>query len=66
VRIVAIDAAQRRLSLSRLDPRGAVLGSEEAVDANVIDEALGKNAPQPAKTNLGSLFRKALGEKPKG
>ena len=66
VRIVAIDPAQRRLSLSRLDPRGAVLGSEEAVDANVIDEAIVKNASQPAKTNLGSLFKKALGEKPKG
>jgi len=66
VRIVAIDPAQRRLSLSRLDPRGAVLGSEEAVDANVIDEALVKNRSEPAKTNLGNLFKKALGEKPKG
>jgi predicted RNA-binding protein with RPS1 domain len=61
VRIVAIDPAQRRLSLSRLDPRGAVLGSEEAVDANVIDEALVKNRSEPAKTNLGNLFKKALG-----
>jgi ribosomal protein S1 len=60
VRIVSIATVERRLSLSRLDPRGAVLGSEEAVDASVIDEALGKNAPQPAKTNLGSLFKKAL------
>lgn len=59
VRIVAIDAAQRRLSLSRLDPRGAVLGSEEAVDATVIDEALVRNPAQPARTNLGNLFRKA-------
>ena len=66
VRVVSIDPAQRRLSLSRLDPRGAVLGSEEAVDANVIDEAIVKNASQPAKTNLGSLFKKAMGEKPKG
>ncbi|MFN0006925.1 MAG: 30S ribosomal protein S1 [Planctomycetota bacterium] len=65
VRIVSIDPAQRRLSLSRLDPRGAVLGSEEAVDANVIDEALVKNRSEPAKTNLGNLFKKALGEKPR-
>jgi len=65
VRIVSIDPAQRRLSLSRLDPRGAVLGSEEAVDANVIDEALVKNKSEPAKTNLGNLFKKALGQKPK-
>jgi len=60
VRIVAIEPAKRRLSLSRLDPRGAVLGSEEAVDAAVIDEALGKAPARPALTNLGSLFRKAL------
>jgi ribosomal protein S1 len=66
VRIAAIDPAQRRLSLSRLDPRGAVLGSEEAVDANVIDEALVKNKSEPAKTNLGNLFKKALKDKPKG
>lgn len=65
VRIVSIDPAQRRLSLSRLDPRGAVLGSEEAVDANVIDEALVRNKSEPAKTNLGNLFKK-LKDKPKG
>jgi small subunit ribosomal protein S1 len=64
VRIVAVDSAQRRLSLSRLDPRGAVLGSEEAVDASVIDEALVQNRAQPARTNLGNLFKKALEKKP--
>jgi small subunit ribosomal protein S1 len=63
VRIVSIEPSKRRMSLSRLDPRGAVLGSEEAVDASVIDEALQKNTSVPAKTNLGNLFKKALGEK---
>ena len=63
VRVAAIEASKRRISLSRLDPRGAVLGSEEAVEASVIDEALQKNAAVPAKTNLGNLFKKALGDK---
>ena len=65
VRIVAVEPANRRLSLSRLDPRGAILGSEEAVDASVIDEALGKATSKPALTNLGGLFKKALEGKPK-
>jgi len=63
VRVAAIEASKRRISLSRLDPRGAVLGSEEAVEASVIDEALQKNAAVPARTNLGNLFKKALGDK---
>ena len=66
VRIVAVEPAKRRLSLSRLDPRGAVLGSEEAVDASVIDEALGKATSKPALTNLGGLFKKALERKNPG
>jgi predicted RNA-binding protein with RPS1 domain len=65
VRIVAVEPEKRRLSLSRLDPRGAVLGSEEAVDASVIDEALGKATAKPALTNLGGLFKKALEDKKK-
>jgi ribosomal protein S1 len=65
VRIVAVEREKRRLSLSRLDPRGAVLGSEEAVDASVIDEALGKATAKPALTNLGGLFKKALEGKKK-
>jgi ribosomal protein S1 len=65
VRIVAVEPTKRRLSLSRLDPRGAVLGSEEAVDASVIDEALGKAKAKPALTNLGGLFKKALEGKKK-
>jgi small subunit ribosomal protein S1 len=63
VRVVTVDPAQRRLSLSRLDSRGAVLGSEEAVDASVIDEALKRSSAKPALTNLGSLFRKAIEER---
>jgi ribosomal protein S1 len=67
VRIVSIDAARQRLSLSRLDARGAVIGSEDSVDTAVIDEALARTQTNtPQGTNLGSLFRKALDQqKPK-
>lgn len=62
VRILAVDVSARRISLSRLDSRGAVLGSEESVDGDEIDEVL-NNAPNKGiGTNLGALFKKALGD----
>ena len=64
VRIVAVEPARQRLSLSRLDARGAVLGSEDSVESSVIDEALQKSAEKPIGTNLGNLFRKAIEPKP--
>lgn len=55
VRIESIDPLARRISLSRLDSRGAVLGSDEAVDGadinSVIDSGQGSLG-----TSLGSLF----------
>ena len=60
VRILAIEPARQRISLSRLDSRGAVLGSDEAVDSSVIDEAMQKNVSKPIGTNLGNLFKSAL------
>ncbi|MCP3917768.1 MAG: S1 RNA-binding domain-containing protein [bacterium] len=64
VRIQAIDESARRISLSRLDPRGALLGSDEAVESDVIDEVLDRSRDQAALgTNLGSLFKKALDDK---
>lgn len=62
VRIQAIEPGARRISLSRLDPRGAVLGSDEAVDASVIDENLARPGDSGLSTNLGDLFKKALGD----
>ena len=65
VRILSVDPGKRRISLSRLDERGAVLGSEEAVDAAELEQ-IGKNTTsggnKPLGTNLGSLFKKALGD----
>jgi small subunit ribosomal protein S1 len=63
VRILAVEPGRQRMSLSRLDSRGAVLGSDEAVDSSVIDEAMQKNVAKPIGTNLGALFKRAL-EKP--
>jgi len=60
VRIQSIDAANRRLSLSRLDVRGALIGSEDAVAAEEIDRILDSSTDTKLGTNLGSLFKKAL------
>lgn len=58
VRIQEIDAHAQRLSLSRLDTRGAVIGSEDAVESSLVDEVIRDD--RPVETNLGSLFRRAL------
>ncbi|MEZ5974801.1 MAG: S1 RNA-binding domain-containing protein [Planctomycetota bacterium] len=59
VRISGIDAGARRISLSRLDSRGAVIGSEDSVEGDEIDRALAKPGNQPLGTSLGDLLRKA-------
>lgn len=60
VRIQSIDVGSERLSLSRLDTRGALIGSEDSVAAEDIDKALGEKDESAGMTNLGSLFAKAL------
>jgi len=62
VRVLSVDAVAQRISLTRLDEHGALLGSEEAADAGAVREVLEGTADRPLGTNLGSLFRKALGE----
>ncbi len=61
VRILTFDQHSKRISLSRMDPRGALLGSEEAAASEDVDEVLGKQ--QTLGTNLGDLFKKALDNK---
>jgi ribosomal protein S1 len=63
VRVLAVDPSARRISLSRLDERGALLGSEEAADGETIEQVVRAGDAQRATTNLGSLFRKALGDR---
>ena len=60
VRIQDIDVGSERLSLSRLDTRGAVIGSEDSVAAEDINKALGSKDASAGMTNLGSLFADAL------
>ncbi len=60
VRVVGVEPERERLSLSRLDERGALIGSEDAVDAETISEVLGQSPSEGLGTNLGSLFKKAL------
>ena len=60
VRVLSVDPARERLSLSRLDPRGVLLGTEEAVDASEIDTMMRGTQDAPRGTNLGALFRKAF------
>lgn len=62
VRVISVDSSARRISLSRLDDRGAVLGSEEAADGDTIDQVVRDSGTNQATTNLGSLFKKALGD----
>lgn len=61
VRIQSIDPSQERISLSRLDNRGALIGSEESVASEDIDRFVGGANENAGKTNLGDLFKKALG-----
>lgn len=60
VRVQSVDRASERISLSRLDQRGAVIGSEDSVEAGVIEEVLQQNKDRQLGTNLGALFKKAL------
>jgi len=63
VRVVSVEPSRSRIALSRMDPRGAMIGSEDSVDSAVIDTAMKANESKPIGTNLGSLFKK-LKDKP--
>ena len=64
VRVISVDEHARRISLSRMDPRGALLGSDEAAAGDEIDRVLEEsNATETLGTNLGALFKKALDPK---
>jgi ribosomal protein S1 len=58
VRIQALDPHQKRISLSRLAPNGALLGSDEAAGGEDVREVLGAEAR--IGTSLGALLGKAL------
>lgn len=68
VRIVAIDEAERRISLSRLTASGALLGSDEDVSYEDVDQSLrpetSARGARVQGTNLGDLLRAALEQGP--
>ena len=59
VRVARVDAHQKKIWLTRLDERGAVLGSDDAIDRADVAEVLERDH-RPLGTNLGALFKKAL------
>jgi len=56
VRIQSVDPHAKRISLSRLAPNGALLGTDEAAGGAEVREHLGEQ--KAIGTNLGSLFAK--------
>jgi len=60
VRVLSVDVSAQRIALSRLDPHGALLGSEEAADAGEVREMMQGTQGANLGTNLGNLFKKAL------
>jgi ribosomal protein S1 len=62
VRIQSVDEPARRISLSRLAPNGALLGSDEAAGAADVLDVIGRG--QTLSTNLGALLGKALRKGP--
>ncbi len=65
VRILSVDLGARRVALSRLDPRGALIGAEDSAEGAEIDRVLREQGGGIA-TNLGSLLGKALGQRKPG
>ncbi|MCC7170640.1 MAG: S1 RNA-binding domain-containing protein [Planctomycetes bacterium] len=64
VRIKEYDG--KKVSLSRLNSRGALIGSEEDVDQADMNQFLDKGPARSTGTNLGDVLRAALEKKPKG
>jgi len=65
VRIVSVDADKQRISLSRLDSEGNVIGADtDAAPAAEVKEAAEdhRSTERGGGTNLGDLLRKALGD----
>jgi predicted RNA-binding protein with RPS1 domain len=60
VRVTEIDEMARRMSLSRLDASGALLGSDEATDTEAVRKTLEGNAATPSGLDLGALLRRAM------
>lgn len=60
VRVTEVDEPGRRLSLSRLDSTGALIGSDDAADAEAIQAQLDTSDAAPRGLNLGALLKRAM------
>ncbi len=61
VRIVALDPARERMTLSLLHHGGVRIGTDEAAGLEALRERAATTQGSPARTNLGDLVRRALG-----
>ncbi|MCB9832165.1 MAG: S1 RNA-binding domain-containing protein [Planctomycetes bacterium] len=61
VRVQSVDLERQRISLSRLDRRGNVIGTVDEAEDDVLDEVMRKPDSRGG-VNLGDLLRKALGD----
>lgn len=64
VRVIQVDPDKKRISLSRLDKNGTVIGTEtESADEQDLKTAREETRPSPrGGVNLGDLLRRALGD----
>jgi len=60
VRVIEVDEPGNRISLSRLDASGALLGSDEAADVDAVRETLAEGNTAPQGLDLGALFKRAM------
>jgi len=60
VRVTEVDEMGKRLSLSRLDAAGALLGSDEAADTDAVRKTLEGNDDSPKGLDLGALLKRAM------
>ena len=60
IRVIEVDEHGQRMSLSRLDASGALLGSDEAADVDAVRETLEGGEDAPQGLDLGALLKRAM------
>jgi len=63
VRVQSVDLESRRISLSRLNERGALLDSDEDLGGEDMNRFLDTGSAPTSGTNLGALLREAMAKK---
>ena len=60
VRVLSIDEERKRLSLSRLSSKGALIGSDDDNEEDDVPDPAYQEPPAQRGTNLGDVLRRAL------